>query len=291
MAEGNNNGVRIYDVIERLEDILEGSPRPKGIGNNDKRVVDMSLFEDLLGDIKVLIPDDVRHANNILLESDRIIDGARQQSEDIIASAQERADAMLEEAQSRAHEMITSARKQSKQLVEDAQKNSNEMRMAAQKEYEQKVSEHSIITEAQRRADLLKLKAEHSAETVFINAKVYADGILADVERFLDGYRNSIEENRAELGVKHLYEKAASDASNAQSKDGDGTADAVDNEAHVRTDMPKARHIPNDEEFIRYDDEEADEDKHAREKRPIFGFLRRKKREMDFDDEYDDYDA
>ena len=82
MAEGNNNGVRIYDVIERLEDILEGSPRPKGIGNNDKRVVDMSLFEDLLGDIKVLIPDDVRHANNILLESDRIIDGARQQSED-----------------------------------------------------------------------------------------------------------------------------------------------------------------------------------------------------------------
>ena len=221
MAEGNNNGVRIYDVIERLEDILEGSPRPKGIGNNDKRVVDMSLFEDLLGDIKVLIPDDVRHANNILLESDRIIDGARQQSEDIIASAQERADAMLEEAQSRAHEMITSARKQSKQLVEDAQTTSNEMRMAAQKEYEQKVSEHSIITEAQRRADLLKLKAEHSAETVFINAKVYADGILADVERFLDGYRNSIEENRAELGVKHLYEKAASDASNAQSKDGD----------------------------------------------------------------------
>lgn len=55
--------------------------------------------------------------------------------------------------------------------------------------------------------------------------------------------------------------------------------------------MPKARHIPNDEEFIRYDDEEADEDEHAREKRPIFGFLRRKKREMDFDDEYDGYDA
>ncbi len=290
MAEGNNSGVRIYDVIERLEDVLEGSPRPKGIGGNDKRVVDMNVIEDLLGDIKVLIPDDVRHANNILLESDRIIDGARQRAEDIIASAQERADAMLEEAQSRAHEMITSARKQSKQLVEDAQKGSNEMRVAAQKEYEQKVSEHSVLTEAQRRSDLLKLKAEHSAETVFINAKVYADEILADVERFLDGYRKAIEENRTELGVKHLYERAPLDPSNMRVKeDNEPVTYEGSDEAH-ETDMLGASHMPNDDEFIRYD-EEDDEDEHGREKRPIFGFLRRKKREMDFDDEYDDYDA
>ena len=290
MAEGNNNGVRIYDVIERLEDVLERSPRPKGLGSNDKRVVDMNLIEDLLGDIKVLIPDDVRHANNILLESDRIIDGARQRSEDIMASAQERADAMLEEAQSRAHEMITSARKQSKQLVEEAQKSSNEMRVAAQKEYEQKVSEHSVLTEAQRRSAQLKLKAEHSAETVFINAKVYADEILADVERFLDGYLKSIGENRTELGVKHLYEKTPLDASNIRANEDRGTVIDEGSKEAYGTDTPGANHMPNDDEFIRYDDED-DEDERGREKRPIFGFLKRKKREMDFDDEYDDYDV
>ena len=113
---------------------------------------------------------------------------------------------------------------------------------------------------------------------------------MADVERFLDGYRKSIGENRAELGVKHSYQRASLDASNNEVKEDAGTVDEENNEVRDRADITETRHIPNDDEFIRYDDEE-DDDEHGREKRPIFGFLRRKKREMDLDDEYDDYDA
>jgi hypothetical protein len=57
------------------------------------------------------------------------------------------------------------------------------------------------MQEAERRAQLLSKKAEVNANIVYDGAKQYADEVLADVQKFLNSYQNSVMVNRRELGV------------------------------------------------------------------------------------------
>jgi len=64
--------MQIFTIIGQLEDMIERSPRPK-LGNGaNKRVIDAEEMIDLLGDLKVTIPEDI-HGNAPVRETTSLI--------------------------------------------------------------------------------------------------------------------------------------------------------------------------------------------------------------------------
>lgn len=178
MSTQNQQSLRIFTIISQIEQTLESAPRPK-LGGGSRRIVDVDEIYDLLGDLKVTIPEDIRRANSVLIEADTLLEHANQEAVDVVDQAQQEADALHRQSLSEAEQI----------------------RRAAEEEFEARVAEDKVLLEVQRRAELLQKQAENNANIVYNGAKQYADEILQDVQRYLMGYHHMVGQNRTELGV------------------------------------------------------------------------------------------
>ncbi len=170
MSTQNEQSLRIFTVLSQIEQVLESAPRQK-FSSGNRRIVDVDELYDLLGDLKVTIPEDIRRANSVLIEADTLLDHANQEAVDI---------------------------------VEQAQREAAKIRLLAEEEFEARVAEDKVSQEVQRRAELLQQHAERNATIVYNGAKQYADEILMDVQRYLMEYHHMVAQNRAELGVAQV---------------------------------------------------------------------------------------
>ncbi|MDO4853368.1 MAG: hypothetical protein Q4A88_08125, partial [Clostridia bacterium] len=172
--------MKIYSILSKIEQLLDESPKPKFSNGADRRIVDVEEFNNLLGDLKAQIPEDIRKAGGIISERENTLRDARERANDILERAQKEADELHEQAQAAAENVYHQA----------------------VSEYEAMVSENSVYTEACRRADELQAAAEENADAITNGARAYADDILADVQRYLNEYMKLLNNNRQELDVR-----------------------------------------------------------------------------------------
>ncbi len=122
MSKTDKQPLKIASLIAQLEELIEASPKAKFGGG--KRMVDTDAMLDLLGDMKVTIPDDIRRAQSMLLDEAAIITLARDEAESIRANAEREFEArvsehaILAEAQSRADAMLNRAEESARQIVQ-----------------------------------------------------------------------------------------------------------------------------------------------------------------------------
>jgi cell division septum initiation protein DivIVA len=254
--------MQIFTIIGQLEELVEKSPRPKIGGSANKRIVSADEIMDLLGDLKVTIPEDIRRANSVIIESQTMIDNAEEHAKEVVAKAQQDSETMIAKAQATAQSI-------------------NEK---AQAEYERLISEDEIYQEAQRRAKLLAMKAEANAGMVFNSAKKYADDVLRDLENFLDEYKQLVAINRKDLDVRTDKEPQTAQPVQAASQP-QPQPQSQQRPASAPAQKPRAQApaapVPENELDYDYDDDEEDSGS-------IFSklFGRKKKTEdMHFDDE------
>lgn len=184
------NVILCLDKISELEEIIDSSPAPRFGGNSDRRIVDIEEIYNLLGDLKVTIPEDARKAESIISDAKNITAKAENYASELVNNAQARADGLISEAESRRDAIITTAEANAGSIIAEAEAKREEI-----------LDEHDITVEAQRRADLLLRKAEYNAKNVYENAKSYADEVLASLMQFLDDYYSVVESNRKDLGA------------------------------------------------------------------------------------------
>ncbi len=89
-------------------------------------VLDQATVRELIDQLRVAVPDEVRQARRITEESDRITERAREEGDAIIGRAQERAAQMLEE-----RELVRAAQVRAAEIIEAAQAEAREQRRAA----------------------------------------------------------------------------------------------------------------------------------------------------------------
>ena len=106
----NVQNLKIYDIIEQFEDLIENSPRPKLSGNATKRIVDVDEIFDLLGDLKTTIPEDIRRANGIIAEARTMRNNAEDHARDVVAEAEQQAAATIADAQGKASQIVDKAK-------------------------------------------------------------------------------------------------------------------------------------------------------------------------------------
>ena len=189
----NETNMQIFTIIGKIEELIESSPKPK-LGNAPaKRLVDVDELRDLLGDLKVTIPEDIRRANSVIIESQAMMENAQEHSLMVVSHAQQKAERAVADANNLAETLIAKAKQEFKRMVDEAKE-----------EYERLVCEDEIYNEAQKRAELLAKKAEANATIVYESAKNYADAVLRDLESFIYEYQRLVAANRNELGAKYI---------------------------------------------------------------------------------------
>ena len=115
--------MNIQEYLDQLDDMLEqGWSFPGG-----RRVIDVEKIRNLVDDIRLQIPAEVKQAKGIVSDRADIITTAKREAEGIIKSAEERARAMVAQeeitklAQAKAHEIIAAAQAKSRDMRKAAQ--------------------------------------------------------------------------------------------------------------------------------------------------------------------------
>ena len=115
----------ILHLVDRLEDLFNDS-RPILPWITHSVLVDEDRMLDIIDQMRVSIPEEVKKAQQILVQRDRILAQAQEESNRILALAREKSeqmaerDAITQAAQARADQIIAQARAESENTRHDA---------------------------------------------------------------------------------------------------------------------------------------------------------------------------
>ena len=111
--------MEIFTLLETLEDILE---RSKGIPFTDKGIVEKEEILEIIKEIRLKLPDELKQAKWIKEERGRILQEAEKEANDIVKEAENRIIAMIDE-----HEITRKAYEQKAEIIETANEMSREI--------------------------------------------------------------------------------------------------------------------------------------------------------------------
>ncbi|MDR1065946.1 MAG: ATPase [Clostridiales bacterium] len=113
----------LLDYLDMLEELLENS---KSAPFSSKISVDKEQIFDILGEIRMNLPVEMRQAQRIIEDHDKIIAEAKSKADDIIKES-----AVIAQEKADEHEVYKIAVEQSREVVDEAKKTSRDMRMSA----------------------------------------------------------------------------------------------------------------------------------------------------------------
>ena len=111
--------MEIFTLLETLEEILE---RSKNVPFSTKGIVDKEEILDIIKEIRLKLPDELKQAKWVKEERSRIITEAKKEAEDIVKEAENRIISMIDE-----HEITKKAYEQKAQIIETANEMSREI--------------------------------------------------------------------------------------------------------------------------------------------------------------------
>ncbi len=124
------NRVNLQVLIDQLEALVEKAPEVPLIG---KVLVDADELFDLLDIIRTAIPEEVRRAEAVSSEKDKMIAEGQEQAERMIAKAEEYAAKLVHNS-----EIYRQAEAESKRLLEETKRQSAEIEQGS-KEYAKQI--------------------------------------------------------------------------------------------------------------------------------------------------------
>jgi len=104
--------MEIFTLLETLEDILENS---KTVPFTNKSIVSQSEILDIIREIRLKLPDELKQAKWIKEEREKIIAEAKRDADDIVKEAENRIISMIDE-----HEITKKANEKKTEIIATA---------------------------------------------------------------------------------------------------------------------------------------------------------------------------
>ena len=111
--------MEIFTLLETLEDILE---RSKSIPLLGKSIVEKEELLEIIKEIRLKLPDELKQAKWVKEERQRIIEEAQKEANGIVKEAENRIISMIDE-----HEITRKAYEQKAEIIETANEMSREI--------------------------------------------------------------------------------------------------------------------------------------------------------------------
>ena len=115
--------MEILAILEALEDAIEKSIT---VPFSNKSLVDKEELLELIKEIRLKLPDDIKQAKWVKEERQRILLEAQKEANNIIAEAENKIAALVDE-----HEITKRAYDQANEIISNAQKSAREIRLGA----------------------------------------------------------------------------------------------------------------------------------------------------------------
>ena len=113
--------MNVEELLDLLDETLEESTNLPFTGG--KRMVDVDKVRDIIDDIRLNLPSEIKQAKAIVNDRAEIVAGARRESEGIIKKAEDRARILVDQ-----QEIVRQAQQKAAELLSAAQQQSREMR-------------------------------------------------------------------------------------------------------------------------------------------------------------------
>lgn len=113
--------MEVLEIIDMLEDVVEKSMAIPFFG---RAIVDREELLDLLQEIRLNLPDDLKQAKWVKEERQRILSEAQKEASSIMKNAEEQIVSMIDE-----HEITKKAYEQANEIIAAAQNNARELRL------------------------------------------------------------------------------------------------------------------------------------------------------------------
>ena len=111
--------MEIFTILENIEDILEKS---KGVPFSNKVLVDKEEILEIISELRLKLPEELKQANWIKEERQRILVEAQKEADDIVKEAENRIISMIDE-----HEITKKAYEKKAEIIETANEMSREI--------------------------------------------------------------------------------------------------------------------------------------------------------------------
>lgn len=114
----------IEEILDQLDELIDRSWSLPLTGG--RCVVDADKVRELLDDVRLNMPTEIRQAQSIVADRTEIINGAKKEAETIIARAEKRAAALVDQ-----EEIVRQSKNKAAEIAQQAQQQSREMRQSA----------------------------------------------------------------------------------------------------------------------------------------------------------------
>lgn len=127
---------RIEQIIEEIEDYIDTCKGPL-LSSGDKIIVNRERMEELLRELRMKTPEEIKRYQKVLANKDAILADAQQKAEAIIAQAniqnQELVNEheIMQQAYEQANQVIEMATNQAQEILDNATRDANEIRLGA----------------------------------------------------------------------------------------------------------------------------------------------------------------
>lgn len=115
--------MNVLRLLEKLEDIIESSSTMPFGG---KTLIDKEETLDIIEEIRVQLPDEVKQAQWIKEERQRILIEAQKEADNMTFDAKEHVEGMVER-----DEITKKAQRRAEEIISEAQRNAKEIRIGA----------------------------------------------------------------------------------------------------------------------------------------------------------------
>ena len=151
--------MEIFTLLETLEEILEKS---KTLPLVNKSIVEKEEILEIIKEIRLKLPDELKQAKWIKEERNRIIQEAQKEADDIVKEAENRIISMIDE-----HEITKKAYEQKTQIIENANEMSREMSRSTKEYADGILSEiEKTITGLEENMDNINLTLKNAMELI-----------------------------------------------------------------------------------------------------------------------------
>lgn len=176
----------------------------------DKVFIDEQAFFIQTSKLKKALPDDLKKAERVTRDSDRVVSAAQNEAQRMVGEAQGEAQRMVSEAKGEAQRLVGDARAQadrtiqdarshSDRIIEDARREAERIVADAQQHAEQLVAEHTITQRAQQIAQEMHDTSVRDSQEMRAQADGYAFEVLDKAGAVLQKLAQGIEQGKEQI--------------------------------------------------------------------------------------------
>ena len=174
---------RIEQIINEIEEYIDSCKyQPL---SNSKIVVNKEEMEELLVELRMRVPDEIKKYQKIIGQQDAILEDARTQAQNMINDAQSQIDDLVSD-----HEVMQRAYQRANEVVE----------------------------EARQQGDAIVAAAVDDAANIRQGAMQYADGLLANIQEVISGSAGQSKQlfDQMFISLQHVYDECSDSRSQLQ---------------------------------------------------------------------------